>query len=211
MADVNEPLDLMANVYWTALIVALEKFFGRVQIFGSEPTLAKYCQKKWQSERADHAVVEMVRNRGRRLSTYGPIRSPVYRRGKQSPHSNRPVRVPSRSWRRGLSRSSGQRNIALSHPLAPRHHRRRGRTIVSSRQSSAKQHTVPHSRIEVESIFVKAALGGKSGADMTENKDVDGFGAALLDWDDRLQEYRGRLRSNGVAFHVHEIRIGRGG
>lgn len=33
----------MAHVYRTALIVALEEFFGRVQIFGNELTLAKYC------------------------------------------------------------------------------------------------------------------------------------------------------------------------
>jgi hypothetical protein len=32
---------LMATVYWTTLIVALEEFFGRVQIF----TLAKYYQQ----------------------------------------------------------------------------------------------------------------------------------------------------------------------
>jgi hypothetical protein len=42
----------------------LEEFFGRVQIFGKELTLAKYCQKEWPSERANQAVAEMVRNRG---------------------------------------------------------------------------------------------------------------------------------------------------
>jgi hypothetical protein len=35
---------LMAAVYRTTLVVALEEFFGRVQIFGDELTLAKYCQ-----------------------------------------------------------------------------------------------------------------------------------------------------------------------
>jgi hypothetical protein len=54
----------MATVYWTALIVALEEFFGRVQIFGDTLTLAKYCQKEWASEGIDRAVAEVVRNRG---------------------------------------------------------------------------------------------------------------------------------------------------
>ena len=45
------------------MIVALEEFFGRVQIFGNELTLAKYCQKEWPGERANQAVNEMVRNR----------------------------------------------------------------------------------------------------------------------------------------------------
>jgi hypothetical protein len=46
---------------------------------------------------------------------------------------------------------------------------------------------------------------------MTENTDANGFGLALLDWDDRLQTYRGSSRSNGVAFYVPEIRTGRSG
>jgi hypothetical protein len=41
---------------------------------------------------------------------------------------------------------------------------------------------------------------------MTENKHADGFGAALLHWDDRLQEYRGSSGSNGAALYVLEIR-----
>jgi hypothetical protein len=133
----------------TALIMALETYFGRVQIFGDELEFAKYCQKQWTAERADQAVAEtvqpvaeMVRNRGWRLSTHGPIRSPVYRRGKRRPHCNRPVRVPSRSSRRGLSRFSGYRSIALSHLRAPHHRRRREGTIASSRRPS-----VAHSRI----------------------------------------------------------------
>jgi hypothetical protein len=48
----------MATVYRTALIVALEEFFG------ADLALAKYCQKEWPSERAGQAVAEMVRNRG---------------------------------------------------------------------------------------------------------------------------------------------------
>jgi hypothetical protein len=52
----------MATFYRTALIVALEEFFGRVQIFGDTLTLAKYCQKMCPSERANQAATEMVRN-----------------------------------------------------------------------------------------------------------------------------------------------------
>jgi hypothetical protein len=36
----------MATVYRTALIVALEEFFGRVQVFGTDLALARYCQKE---------------------------------------------------------------------------------------------------------------------------------------------------------------------
>jgi hypothetical protein len=54
----------MAHVYRTALVFALEELFGRVQIFGSELTLAKYCQKEWPSERGKQAIDEMMRNRG---------------------------------------------------------------------------------------------------------------------------------------------------
>jgi hypothetical protein len=39
----------MAAVYGTALIVVLEEFFGRVQIFAKDLKLAKYCQKEWPS------------------------------------------------------------------------------------------------------------------------------------------------------------------
>jgi hypothetical protein len=53
----------MAGVYRTALIVALEAFFGRVQIFGDELTLAKCCQKEWPNERLDQVVASMIRNR----------------------------------------------------------------------------------------------------------------------------------------------------
>jgi hypothetical protein len=54
----------MAIVYRTGLIIALEEFFGRVQIFGSELTPAKYCQKEWPGESIDRAVTELVRERG---------------------------------------------------------------------------------------------------------------------------------------------------
>jgi hypothetical protein len=49
----------MAAVYRTALIVALEEFFGRVQIFGDTLTLAKYCAKEWPSERKASLVLEV--------------------------------------------------------------------------------------------------------------------------------------------------------
>jgi hypothetical protein len=42
---------------------------------------------------------------------------------------------------------------------------------------------------------------------MTEKTDVDSPGAALLDWDDRLQKYRGSSRSNGVAFYLPPKRV----
>ena len=54
----------MAYVYRTALVFALEELFGRVRIFGSELTLAKYCQQEWPTERGKQAMDEMVRNRG---------------------------------------------------------------------------------------------------------------------------------------------------
>ena len=62
MLDVAQD-PFMATVYRTGLIIALEEFFGRVQIFGSELTQANYCQKEWPSERGNQAVSEMVRNR----------------------------------------------------------------------------------------------------------------------------------------------------
>jgi hypothetical protein len=43
------------------LIVALEEFFGRVQVFGTDLALVKYCQKEGPSERADQPAAEMVR------------------------------------------------------------------------------------------------------------------------------------------------------
>jgi hypothetical protein len=58
----DEPM--LATIYRLALVIALEEFFGRVQIFGTELALAKYCQKKWPSEREKQALAEMVRNRG---------------------------------------------------------------------------------------------------------------------------------------------------
>ena len=54
MLDIGQD-PFMTTVYRTALIVALEEFFGRVQIFGNELTLAKYCPER---------VAEMVGNRG---------------------------------------------------------------------------------------------------------------------------------------------------
>ena len=63
MLDVSQD-PFMAAVYRTALVVALEEFFGREQIFGDELTLAKYCQKEWPGESIDRAVAELVRERG---------------------------------------------------------------------------------------------------------------------------------------------------
>jgi hypothetical protein len=54
----------MAIVYRTALIIALEEFFGGVQIFRNELTLAKYCAKEWPNKEIDRAVAELVRGRG---------------------------------------------------------------------------------------------------------------------------------------------------
>jgi hypothetical protein len=54
----------MAVVYRTALIIALEEFFGCVQIFGDELTPAKYGQKEWPTERGSQVVAEMDRNPG---------------------------------------------------------------------------------------------------------------------------------------------------
>jgi hypothetical protein len=50
----------LAEINRTALILSLEKPFGRVQIFGDELAFAKYCQKEWLDERADQALAEMV-------------------------------------------------------------------------------------------------------------------------------------------------------
>ena len=47
----------MANAYRIALIVSLEDFFGRVQVFGDALTLAKYCQKEWPGEKIDRDVI----------------------------------------------------------------------------------------------------------------------------------------------------------
>jgi hypothetical protein len=61
MLDIAQD-SFMASAYRIALIVALEEFFGRVQILGTELTLVEYCQKQWPSEGDQQAVDEMVRN-----------------------------------------------------------------------------------------------------------------------------------------------------
>jgi hypothetical protein len=43
-----------------------------------------------------------------------------------------------------------------------------------------------------------------------ENTRAGGTGFAMLDWDDGLQRNRGVSRSNRIAFHVPDIRHGRG-
>jgi hypothetical protein len=42
----------LANASRVALIVSLEDFFGRVQVFGNGLTLAKYCQKSGRARRS---------------------------------------------------------------------------------------------------------------------------------------------------------------
>jgi hypothetical protein len=54
----------MASAYRIALIVSLEDFFGRVQLFGDGLTLAKYCQKEWPGEKIDQLVADVIRSRG---------------------------------------------------------------------------------------------------------------------------------------------------
>jgi hypothetical protein len=51
----------------------------------------------------------------------------------------------------------------------------------------------------------KLRLGAKM-----ENTHADGTDFAMLDWDDGLQRNRGVSRSNRDAFHVPDIRLGRG-
>jgi glutamine cyclotransferase len=41
---------LVAQINRTALIMALETDFGRVQIFSDETAFAKYCQKEWPNQ-----------------------------------------------------------------------------------------------------------------------------------------------------------------
>ena len=54
----TEPL--MAAVHRMALVIALEEFFGRVQIFGTELAMAKHCQDKWPSKRMNQAVADLI-------------------------------------------------------------------------------------------------------------------------------------------------------
>jgi hypothetical protein len=49
---------MVASVNRLTLISSLEELFARVQIFGTELALAKYCQKEWPSEEIDQAVAE---------------------------------------------------------------------------------------------------------------------------------------------------------
>ena len=57
---------------------------------------------------------------------------------------------------------------------------------------------------------VKEAFNVRLGANMVETN-ANSVGFALLDRNDGLQTNRGVFRSNGVAFHVFDIRHGRGG
>jgi hypothetical protein len=52
---------MVASVNRLTLISCLEELFARVQVFGTELALAKYCQKEWPSEHMDQVVAEMKR------------------------------------------------------------------------------------------------------------------------------------------------------
>jgi hypothetical protein len=52
---------MVAAVNRLTLISCLEELFARVQVFGTELALAKYCQKEWPSEKMDQGVAEMKR------------------------------------------------------------------------------------------------------------------------------------------------------
>jgi hypothetical protein len=55
---------LLAQVNRTALIMALETHFGRVQIFSHELAFAKYCQKEWSGETINQVVAGLINRRG---------------------------------------------------------------------------------------------------------------------------------------------------
>jgi hypothetical protein len=52
---------MAASVNRFTLISSLEEHFARVQVFGTELALAKYCQKKWPGEYMDEVIAEMKR------------------------------------------------------------------------------------------------------------------------------------------------------
>ena len=52
---------LAASINRLSLISSLEDVFARVQVFGTELALAKYCQKEWPSAHMDQVVTEMMR------------------------------------------------------------------------------------------------------------------------------------------------------
>ena len=52
---------MVAAVNRLTLISCLEELFARVQVFGTELALAKYCQKEWPSEEMDQAIAELKR------------------------------------------------------------------------------------------------------------------------------------------------------
>jgi hypothetical protein len=57
----HEPF--FAQINRTALIIALEALFCRVQIFGGALAFAKYCQREWPNENFDSVAASIVRNR----------------------------------------------------------------------------------------------------------------------------------------------------
>jgi hypothetical protein len=58
LAHLQDPL--LAQVNRTALIMALEQLFGRVQIFGDELAFAEYCQKEWPNETINEVVAGII-------------------------------------------------------------------------------------------------------------------------------------------------------
>jgi hypothetical protein len=62
-----------------ALIVALEEFFGRVQIFGSELAFAKYCRNEWPDERINQVVAGIINKRGLKLRLCPTASGTAYR------------------------------------------------------------------------------------------------------------------------------------
>jgi hypothetical protein len=65
---------LVASVHRMTLIACLEELFARVQIFGTELALAKYCQKEWPRQYKDEVIAEMKRGLGDQESTADKIR-----------------------------------------------------------------------------------------------------------------------------------------
>jgi hypothetical protein len=51
----------VACVNRMTFISCLEDHFARVQVFGTELALAKYCQREWPSEEMDQVIAEMKR------------------------------------------------------------------------------------------------------------------------------------------------------
>jgi hypothetical protein len=55
---------LLASVHRFTLISCLEDLFARVQIFGTELALAKYCRKEWPDEHMNQVVAGSLASAG---------------------------------------------------------------------------------------------------------------------------------------------------